>query len=150
MKNCLRYLSFLLLGLCASADFAGTGTTPAPGAGKGTNAVPQIPRSVFTLPSNKNEGKDPFFPSSGRVYVRVGPRPTNTDTPAPPKLILQGLDGPPHRMAVINGHPFAPGEEGEVKQSDGSRVLIKCLEITDESAVVEVRGDRLVLRMRGT
>ena len=53
---------------------------------------------------------------------------------------LTGLSGSrDQRLAILNGKTFAQGEKGEVKAS-GKVIQIHCLEIRDNSAVVEVEG----------
>lgn len=106
----------------------------------------EIPQSVFQIPANPKEGRDPFFPNA-----ILGPQPVKPKETAPVDLsgfVLNGITSPPKRTAMINGRTFEPGESGEVRLSNGARVLIKCLEIKSESAIIEVAGQRQELKMR--
>ena len=113
-----------------------------------TNAVPQ---SVFTVPKNKKEGCDPFFPSSTRLWgstevVQTGPKPaksTGADC-----LSLKGLSGTADNpFAMINGRTMARGEDAEIN-TDCGRLLVHCVDITTNSAIVEVAGERRELHLR--
>lgn len=115
-----------------------------------TNAVtppPAIPHSVFTIPTSKEEGRDPFYPKTDRVLGGGDPV---KPTPAAPvfTLVLNGLSGAEgHRLAMINGYTLATGEEADVP-TPGGRVHVRCITIRDESAVVEVGGKREELHLR--
>ena len=106
-----------------------------------------VPQSVFALPGQPGEGRNPFFPqSSVRVVVpaRVTPEhPVETFT-----FILNGITSPPKRTAMINGRTFEQGEEGEVRLPNGAKMMIKCEEIKADSAVIVVSGQRRELRLR--
>ena len=82
----------------------------------------------------------------------LSPAPIVTNTNKAPSqefvLILNGLSGPPKRTAIINGRTFEAGEQGEVRLPSGSKILIKCEEISDNGAVFLVAGQRRELRMR--
>ena len=53
---------------------------------------------------------------------------------------LTGLSGTrDQRLAILNGKTFAQGEKGEVK-ANGKVIQLHCLEIRDNSVVVEVEG----------
>ena len=73
------------------------------------------------------------------------PPPTNAPDAV---LVLNGITGPPKRLAMINGKTFGVGEEGEVRLPSGSKILVKCVEVGDKSAVIEVGGKRRELKMR--
>jgi hypothetical protein len=112
-----------------------------------TNAPPSIPQSNFIHPRSPAEGKDPFFPKSMRPFVN--PVAVRTNIPVEPvHLRLNGITGPPKRLAMINGKTFEAGEEAEVKSETGGRLRIKCIEIKDESVLIEVGGERQELSMR--
>jgi hypothetical protein len=106
-----------------------------------------IPQSIFTIPSQPSEGRNPFFPQS--IQQPVLPKITK-ETPVDPTLffVLNGITSPPKRTAMINGRTFEPGEEGEVRISSGGKVMLKCLEIKSDSAIIEVEGQRHTLRLR--
>ncbi|HVY70807.1 MAG TPA: hypothetical protein VHH73_12825 [Verrucomicrobiae bacterium] len=56
------------------------------------------------------------------------------------RLRLAGISGPEkRRLATINGHTFAAGEEAIVK-IDGREVLIRCVEIRPNSVIVQIDG----------
>jgi len=109
------------------------------------NAVTNL-HSVFVLPTNPREGRDPFYPSSSRPYqAAVLPVAAATSVNLD-SLSLQGISGlPPNRLAIINKHTFAQGDHAEVSTSQG-RIHIHCLEIDANSAVIEVNGQRHELR----
>ena len=121
-------------------------TAPATNAPAADTYQWEIPQSVFQVPANPREGRDPFFPNS-----ILGPQPVKPKEAAPVDLsgfVLNGITSPPRRTAMINGRTFEAGESGEVRTSNGSKVLIKCVEIKSDSAIIEVAGQRQELRMR--
>jgi hypothetical protein len=104
-------------------------------------AAPEVvTQSVFVIPTNAREGRDPFFPNSTRLFE-------DTVSKTPPvgdvsSLVLRGISGSPgHRLAIINNHTFAAGDEGEVV-TPHTRIHIRCVEIKDNSVVVESGGQR--------
>jgi hypothetical protein len=106
----------------------------------------EIPQSVFQIPANPKEGRDPFFPNA-----ILGPQPVKPKETAPLDLsgfVLNGITSPPKRTAMINGRTFETGESGEVKLPNGGKALIKCVEIKSDSAIIEVAGQRQELKMR--
>jgi hypothetical protein len=110
-----------------------------------------VPQSVFIMPRGKHEGVDPFFPRSSRPYGPVLPivAPTTPESvTVAVDLKLKAISGlPEHRLALINNHTFEAGEEGEVVTTTG-RMRIRCLEITQDSAVVQVGPERRELHLR--
>jgi hypothetical protein len=98
------------------------------------------PRSVFTLPSNPSEGRDPFFPDSARLSGKAtAAKPRVADASA---LVVNGFSGPlDHRLVIINNNTFGAGDEGDVVTSTG-RLHLHCLEVKTNSVVVEVGGQR--------
>ncbi len=118
---------------------------------RATNAAPAavaIPKSVFTLPTNAREGRDPFYPASARFYTQPV---TRTQLPPPAVVLeLRGISGPPQRrLAIINNRNFAAGEDNEVITANGP-TRVHVLEIREDSVVVEVGGERRVLYLAGT
>jgi hypothetical protein len=106
----------------------------------GQTATETAIRSVFVIPSNPQEGRDPFFPASTRPYQRA-------QTVAHPhvaditSLVLKGISGPPdHRLAIINSHTFAVGDEQDLVTSQG-RLRVHCVEIKSDTVVVEFAGE---------
>jgi hypothetical protein len=125
--------------------------TPAPPSGTSTNTPSiespsfEIPASVFQVPSTPREGRDPFFPNSQLNAPVVKPKEAPLDFSG---FVLNGITSPPKRTAMINGRTFEVGESGEIKLPNGTKSLIKCIDIKGESVVIDVNGQRLELRMR--
>jgi len=119
--------------------------TPAP------EAEPAIPKSEFTIPSTSGVARDPFFPS--RIIQAQAAKPTTTTNAAPRTvslscLVLKGLSGTPSNpLAIVNGRTMARGEDAEIV-TDCGRLLVHCVDITTNSAIVEVGGERRELRLR--
>jgi len=142
---CLAFPSFA----AQTITNAPASPTPAP-----TNALPaqlEIPKSVFIIPATPLEGKDPFFPLSMRpfttVVVRTNPQPTVAVT-VTVDLKLNGISGTAaRRLAIINNRTFEANEEGAVSTPSGP-VRIRCLEIKDDSVLVQIGGEQRVLRLR--
>ena len=96
--------------------------------------------SVFILPANAEEGRDPFFPKSNRPYETTLAAPTNSVEAT--ALTLKGFSGTPdHRLVIINNHTFAAGDEGDVITVRG-RIHIRCIEIRPHSVLVEISGQQ--------
>ena len=98
------------------------------------------PHSVFALPANPRDGRDPFFPDSSRPYeVAAAATPRVADVTS---LVLRGFSGSMnHRLVIINNHTFAVGDEGDVVTSVG-RLHLSCIEIKTNSVVIEIGGQR--------
>ena len=143
----MKFLASFLCALpfCVSAQ--SKTNTPASG---GTNDF-LAPQAKFIMPHNAQEGKDPFYPRSTYPFTGpVVPVPTNQEKPTvvAVELKLKAISGlPPHRLALINNHTFEAGEEAEVITSSG-RMIIKCLDIHEDAATVQIGPERRVLRMR--
>lgn len=101
---------------------------------------PTPPRSVFTIPADSKDGRDPFFPDSPRPYEAVAaanPRVADVSS-----LVLKGFSGSlDQRLVIINNHTFAAGDEGDVTTPVG-RIHLTCIEIKTNSVVIEVGGQR--------
>lgn len=128
----------------ATVNSAPAGKTPA------AEAAPVIPQSVFTIPSTAGIARDPFFPS--RIIQAEVAKPATTN--AAPRvsslgcLVLKGLSGTPSSpLAMVNGRTMARGEDAEIV-TDCGRLLVHCVDITTNSAIVEVGGERRELRLR--
>ncbi len=152
MKHYLNDLRTLGLGLAviwlSPISFtwaASPQSPPAQGNGSGGEAQVSIPQSIFIVPSNPKEGRNPFFPQTTPVVTQSKPRETVVDTTG---LMLNGITSPPKRTAMINGRTFEPGEEAEVRTPGGAKVLIKCEDIKADSAVILVGGQRRELHLR--
>ena len=116
-----------------------------------TNALPaqvEIPKSVFVIPTTPQEGKDPFFPLSKRLFA--SPVVKTNGHPAPPAIVelkLNGISGTAdHRLAIVNNRTFEVGEEGAVPTPSG-HVTIRCLEIKPDSVRVLVNGQERILHL---
>jgi len=117
-----------------------------------TNSVPaelQIPKSVFLIPATPQEGKDPFFPRSMRLFASGVVVKTNVQPAAPSiELRLNGISGTAdHHLAIINNQTFEANEEGEVPTNSG-HAHIRCLEIKADSVLVQVGGEQRALHLR--
>ena len=112
-------------------------------------AEPPVPQSLFVMPSTPQQGKDPFYPRSMRPYSSSSVVRTNQSAPAvEAELRLNGfsrLGG--RRLAIVNNVTFAEGEDAEVLTGTG-RIRIRCIEITDDTVVVQIGGERRTLRLR--
>jgi hypothetical protein len=74
-------------------------------------------------------------PPRPRAFVPYAPPP-----PPPSKLLFRGVSGTKQRrFALINDQTFMVNDEAKVKVADKS-VLVKCLEIRNDSVVVRVDG----------
>ena len=111
--------------------------------------VPEVPfpQSIFSVPTQPGEGRNPFFPQS-TVQVVIIPKITKENPIESFSFVLNGITSPPRRTAMINGRTFEPGEEGEVRMPSGGKILIKCEEIKADSAIITVGGQRRELRLR--
>jgi len=148
----LLALAAALLGV-AFASFAAQTHTNAP-AGSSlahTNALaalPEIPQSVFIIPTTPQEGKDPFFPRSTRLYTSVVVKSNLQPVAVSVELKLNGISGTiDHRLAIINNRTFGVNEEAVVPTSAGL-ARVRCLEIKPDSVLIQIGGEQRVLRLR--
>lgn len=113
-----------------------------------TAASEAVPRSVFVIPASPKEGRDPFFPASLRPYEHV--QATQTRVVEISSLVLKGISGPPNnRLAIINNRTFAIGDEQDLVTAQG-RIRVRCVEINNNSVVIESRGQRQELKYTET
>jgi hypothetical protein len=146
-------LAALLLWLAFPSLAAQTKTnTPPSPASAPTNALParlEIPKSVFLIPTTPQQGKDPFFPRSMRLFTSVVFSTNLQPTPAVTvELKLNGISGTlARRLAIINNRTFEANEEGVVSTASGP-VRIRCLEIRADSVLVQIGGEQRILRLR--
>lgn len=95
--------------------------------------------SVFVIPTNTREGRDPFFPESSRVFQAAE---SATHTIELTSLAIKGYYRDAHgALVIINNHTFAVGDEGDVLTT-GGRVHIRCLEIQPSVVVIDINGQR--------
>jgi hypothetical protein len=108
-------------------------------------AAPEPVRlSVFVIPKNPKEGRDPFFPASVRPYENV--QAAQTHVVEISSLVLKGISGSPeNRLAIINNRTFAIGDEQDLITSQG-RIRVRCVEINNNSVIVESSGQRQELK----
>ena len=135
----------------AAATAASQGkTAPAPPKpAAAPQAEPETPQSVFILPANPKEGRDPFFPNSQRVPSTTPVVKPTTNTTHKVVLVLNGISPSSEKpLAMINGKTFAKGEDQDVPLGGGVRVHVLCVEIKMDSVIVEVNGVRQQLRLK--
>jgi len=101
-------------------------------------------RSVFIVPTNSLQGRDPFFPNSTRLYEVVSAaHPQVGDLSS---LVLKGISGPANgRLAIINNHTFGAGDEANLVTPQGP-IHIHCIEVKASSVVIESGGQRHELK----
>jgi hypothetical protein len=115
-----------------------------------TLAIAAIPQSTFNVPRTPQEGRDPFFPSSTRLFAPVVNKaiPQSPAATPPGELFLMGISGSKdHRLAIINNYTFAAGESAEVHTTTG-RVRVHCLEIKSDSVIIQIGDERRELHLR--
>jgi hypothetical protein len=125
----------LIMALAAAGVPAVFGDTP-----KAAPAKPVPARSVFMMPANARDGRDPFFPESNRPYEdAMAAQHATVDATA---IAVKGISYEHGRaMVIINNHTFALGDEGDVLTT-GGRVHLRLAEIRSGSVIVEVNGSR--------
>ena len=108
----------------------------------------EMPKSIFVVPDNPKEGRDPFFPKSTRLSSK-NPDVAATNTPSLVLISSLSLKSIVAGLAIINNHSFAPGEEGDVVAPDGRRQHIRLVEIKSNanSVVIEIGGRNIELTM---
>jgi hypothetical protein len=125
----------------------------APAVANTTTSSNAVPKSMFIIPASKKEGCDPFFPNSSRLWgggpvtaqatTKQQNRPAGLDC-----LVLKGLSGTQdNRLAIVNGRTMARGEDAEIN-TDCGRILVHCVDITSNSAIIQVAGERRELKLR--
>jgi len=141
--------------LCVTSISRGAQTQPAKADPKKapSNAAPAVippTNSVFVIPVNEKEGRDPFYPKSRYIYAKAPVQtPTVVAAVKHADLKFQGISGPANRrLAIINGRTFEPGEEAEVNTPEG-RITIKLLEAKGNTVVVQAAGERQTLTLPG-
>jgi hypothetical protein len=142
--------AFLSLAFACLATQART-NAPAKASPTATNTAPvqvEIPKSVFAIPTTPQEGKDPFFPRSMRLFSSIVVKTNLPPTPPSVELRLNGISGTAdRRLVIINNRTFETNEEGEVSTKTG-HARIRCLEIKPDSVVVQVGDEQRVLHFR--
>ena len=136
--------------LAALLPMAAAGPLPLFAAPPPQHAKLEIQPSVFVIPKDPSEGRDPFFPASMRVFI--GNPENQIRGPALAELTLKSILGtPPHVFAIINNHTFARGDDGDVTTKSGRRLHIHCVDINPKTgtATVESGGTGEVLHLSG-
>ena len=109
-----------------------------------------IPQSTFSIPATSGVARDPFYPSR-IIQAEVAKPATNAAAARVSSLsclVLKGLSGTPSNpLAMVNGRTMGRGEDAEIV-TDCGRLLVHCVDITTNSAIVEVGGERRELRLR--
>lgn len=106
----------------------------------------EIPQSVFVIPANAREGRNPFFPHSAAVQPIHKPKQQVLDGSS---LVLNGITSRPRPSVMINGITFEKGEEHELRVPGGGKLKVRCEDIRQDSAVVVVNGvEQRELHMR--
>jgi len=138
-----------LIGVASAAPSPAPAKTPPTSKAPPTPVEPEVPQSVFNVPGNPKDGKDPFFPTSPRPYVPGTVRTTNTTVkPITVDFVLTGISPFGEKpYAMINGRTFGNNEEGDIPTTAG-KVHIKCVEIKADSVIIEFRGARQELMLR--
>lgn len=157
-RRCARGLAAVLLsaGLVPVVARASTNQPVAASiaAAARTNAVPVptvIPKSIFIMPTKPEEGIDPFFPNSMRVYTAgiIRTNHVSVVSAAARELRLKGISGSPGQwLAIVNNHTFAAGEQCELATTAG-RVLVQCVAISADHATVQIGSERFELQLQG-
>lgn len=106
-----------------------------------------VPKSAFSIPTKPQDGHDPFFPNSDRLFAsKTAPKSAPQSTGA--VLVFNGISGTQERrLAMINSRTMAEGEEADVNTPNG-RTKVRLVEIKGEVAIVEVAGERRELRFQ--
>lgn len=148
MKPRTHTLQFLLAVLL---PVVATGLLPlfaAPPSQPAKPVVPHPQHSVFVYPNNLSEGRDPFFPTSTRVFdtnpAKQSQEPSLTD------LTLKSILGtPPQVFAIINNHTFASGDSEDITTKSGQRLHVHCVDINLKAgtATVDANGMSEVLHL---
>jgi hypothetical protein len=143
MKHRKQFLTGWLAALCCSVA-AAVLPAAADDAHRPTVSSPSVPLSVFNQPTTPKEGRDPFFPSSTRLFAyMVIPKSNSNDLSS---LVIRGKSGSSdHPLVIINDITFAVGDERDVITPQG-RVRIHCLQIVGDLAVIEANGQHHDLR----
>jgi hypothetical protein len=146
--NTYKKLAVVLLPLFA----AGLSTLMAAPPVATPTTKPEIPKSNFVLPANSNEGRDPFFPDSTRVYEQQEVKQHANDSPVTALQVKSIMGAAPRFFAIIGtkdysggAHTFGVGEDGEVIYKDGRRVAVRCIKITPTSVLLEADGQPIPL-----
>ncbi|MCX7867087.1 MAG: hypothetical protein N2438_08170 [Limisphaera sp.] len=149
-----RWQGLVMLLAVLSCGAAGRAAEASSGSPTPAVPAPVIPRSVFEIPGDPSQGRDPFFPRSQRLFAgRTGS--TNVTPVARIQWTLRGLAGTPQqRLATLRTSGDRPrtlilaeGEETSLPAA-GGEVRVRCVQIRDDTVVIEVNGVQQELRLR--
>ena len=131
--------------MAAGLSFVSVVVLPVAAAPVTQPVAPELaPRSVFLIPANPQEGRDPFYPNSTRPYENAPAAKASMGDVR--SLVLKGISGPPeHRLAIINNRTLGVGDESDLTTPQG-RIHIRCVEIKDNSVVIESGGQNHELK----
>jgi hypothetical protein len=141
----MKSFAITIRGLLAAWLLAGMAGLSSPAnVENGPSADTNVVQSVFVLPDNPSEGRDPFFPNSMRPY----PRPPQAPAATPISDIkLEGISRSGGNVfVIINDVTFGVGDDADVKTPHG-KIHVLCKQIEDNSAVVEAGGQILTLTL---
>jgi hypothetical protein len=143
MKHRKQFLTSWRAVLCCSLA-AAVLPVAADDARRPAAASSPAPISVFNQPTSPKDGRDPFFPSSTRLFASmVIPKSKSNDLSS---LVIRGKSGSSDRpLVIINDVTFAVGDERDVITPEG-RIRIHCLQIVGDLAVIEANGQHHDLR----
>jgi hypothetical protein len=111
-------------------------------------AKPAPLRSAFAIPTSPQDGRDPFFPESTRIFQKAATN-SNTRTVEISSLAVKGFyRDAKGALVIINNHTFAVGDEGDVAVP-GGRVHVRCLGIRSNVVIIEVDGQKHELLFSG-
>jgi len=148
-KYFLQAILALTLAAVLSTHAAAPAKTAAPTTGQNKTAPEEklVPKSTFGIPAKPQDGHDPFFPASDRLYAVKSAAKQASSAPGP-ALMCNGIAGTQdHRLAMINSKTVAEGEDVMVNTPTG-RVRVHCLEIKADAMVIEVAGQRSELHLQ--
>ena len=154
MKTPRPFIILFTLSAVAALSVATVNSAPAGKTSEAKAPAPEaelpVPKSVFTIPTSSGAARDPFFPSR-IIQAEVAKPATNAAVARVSSLgclVLKGLSGTPSNpLAMVNGRTMGRGEDAEIV-TDCGRLLVHCVDITTNSAIVEVSGERRELRLR--
>jgi len=131
----LKKLSAMLLVLSSAGMARGFAAPPA------RPPEPPPPKSVFIVPTRPQEGRDPFFPDSTRLF-QAELASTKRNVPSVTDLVVKSILVNEHgqAFAIINDQTFAAGDEGDVITASGQRMHIQCLEINAAKSTVTIES----------
>jgi hypothetical protein len=86
--------------------------------------------------------RDPFFPDSNRRAPKMPEHTSGAPVHVEPELVLKAVIRTSRlSQAVVNNAILEVGEPAESVHVPGGRVMVRCLEIGDNYAVVQVQGE---------